>query len=110
MSKGLRLSFFGIKCTVTEVKVMTHTLGYTSEPVWNGWGARYDRNFIGYSKDSCSEEPRACKTLVEKGLMVRGKHKTWSPDTDYYHLTTSGKKWLTAFKRLHPHADWKQKK
>lgn len=110
MSKGLRLSFFGIKCTVTEVKLMTHALGYNSEPVWNGWGTHYDRNFVAYSKDSCSEESQACKTLIEKGLMVRGKDKEWSPDTALYHLTMLGKKWFTAFKRVHHHADWKQKK
>lgn len=110
MSKGLRLSYFGVKCSVQEVEIMTHTLGYNSNPVFNGWGTGGYRNFFGANNFTDNSDFRNCKSLTEKGLMYEGQPNKLNELITYFGLTEFGKQWFRAFKRQHPHADWKQKK
>lgn len=111
MSKGLRLSFYGIKCTVDQVKLMTHALGYNSCPALSGWGSGGYRNFIGLNKDFDSPDRRACDDLVSKGMMYVSESGFGSSShIIYFALTDFGKVWLRAFKRVHPRADWRGKK
>ena len=108
MSKGLRLKFYGIACTVHEIKVMSHTLGYGNDsPVWHGWSktGRY-RNFFGINPAYEPENPDAiaCKSLVEKGLMYMEPAQRFNESV--FHVTAKGMYWFRHFRRNHPHADW----
>lgn len=108
MSKGLRLSLYGIKCTVDQVELMTHALGYNSCPVFNGWGSGGYRNFIGLNKDFDSHDRRACDDLVSKGIMNVAESLISGSHIIYFNLTDFGKMWFRAFKRVHPRADWRK--
>ena len=107
MSKGLRLSFYGITCTIHEIKVMSHTLGYGNDnPVWDGWSKHGGyRNFFGINPTYTSDNPDdiACKSLVEKGLMY--VESSQISNELVFHVTMKGKRWFSHFRRNHPHAD-----
>lgn len=107
MGKGLRLSFNGITCTAREIKIMAHSLGYNTYPVFEGWGKNgVYRNFFGTTANS--SDNKACESLVQKGLMKVELGRTWSVSDKVYHITEAGKKWLGLFRHKHPHADWGQ--
>lgn len=108
MSKGLRLSFFGITCTKTEVQVMAHSLGYKTYPVFDGWGKNGGyRNFFGCNSNNKNEDFIACENLVKNGLMYVENGKPWYCCDRIFHVTDKGKGWFSLFRRNHPHADFK---
>lgn len=104
MSKGLRLKFYGKECTAEEVKIIAHSLGYNSSPVFGGWGRGGYRNF--FSSTSSSQTNAANESLVEKGLFSVDKPPKFTTCDRVYHVTDFGKRWFSAFMHKHPHADW----
>jgi hypothetical protein len=105
MSKGLRLGFYGVTCSVEEVKVMTHSLGFDSYPIYNGWGSGGYRNFFGCNRNIKDNNFLACESLVAKGLMT--SREAPGPGTNVmFHVSKFGKAWHKAFRHKHPHADW----
>lgn len=106
MSKGLRLSFYGVTCTEGEVRAMTSALGFNTYPVYNGWGTGLYRNYLGLNASSKDGLFLDCERLVSKGLMVRRPGKPWSCCDSIFHVTKTGMAWHAAFRHKHPHADW----
>lgn len=105
MGKGLRLSFNGVACTVREIKILAHSLGYDTCPVFGGWGKNGGyRNFFGTTANASDNE--ASESLVQKGLMEVEPGRTWSTCDKVYHVTEAGKRWLGLFRHKHPRADW----
>lgn len=106
MPKGLRLSFNGITCTVREIKIIAHSLGYDTSPVFGGWGKNGGyRNFFGTTVNE--RDNAACESLVNKGMMTSEPAGKWSVCETVYHVTKAGIKWFSLFRRNHPHADFK---
>lgn len=104
MSKGLRLKFYGTECSVEEIKILSHSLGYNTSPVFSGWGKGGYRNFFGSTASARTNA--ASESLVEKGLLHVDKPPKFSICERVYHVTDFGKRWLAAFRYKHPHADW----
>lgn len=108
MSKGLRLKFYGTECSVEEIKILSHSLGYDPNPVFGGWGKNGGyRNFFGCNSDNKNEDFSACENLVEKGLFSVDKPPKFTTCDRVYLVTDFGKRWFSAFMHKHPHADWK---
>ena len=106
MSKGLRLSFYGVACSVEEVRAMSSALGFNTYPVLNGWGPGGYRNFLGLNCNSKGKLFLACESLVAKGLMTRAQRPAFSCAETVFHVSKLGKTWHEAFRRKHRHADW----
>ena len=106
MSKGLRLSFYGVTCSVEEVKAMSSALGFNTYPVFNGWGSGGYRNFLGLNSNSKGKLFLACESLVAKGLMTIRKGPDFSCSDTVFHVSNLGKAWHEAFRHKHPRADW----
>lgn len=105
MSKGMRLSFYGIKCSVDEAALMTHMLGYDSMPIY-GWGKGGYRNYCYLNRDDFKDRDRvACERLATLGIMEKIDDDLNSAMI-VFRLTDLGLKWFRAFKRGNPHADF----
>lgn len=103
MSKGLRLSLYGVTCSVKEIKIISHALGFTESPAYSGWGKGGWRNYFGVSAEQGDAD---CEALAKKGLMeaTNALHNT---GIVYYSVTRFGLRWFAKFRCLHPHADWR---
>ena len=106
MGKGLRLSFYGVACSVEEVKAMSSALGFNTYPVFNGWGSGGYRNFLGLNSNSKGKLFLACESLAAKGLMTIRKGPDFSCSDTVFHVSNLGKAWHEAFRHKHPRADW----
>lgn len=106
MSKGMRLSFYGVTCTLGEITALRSALGYNSYPRYSGWGSGGYRNFLGLGSASSLFKP--CESLVAKGLMCKRKAPSFSCSETIFACTDEGIRWLARFRRNHPRADLKE--